>query len=314
MKTLVIGLIALILAVPAAADVPSRLSAVVAFETHGALNEFWLDNPAFGYVEAHFRIPAHLADDVVFGVDQEWLDGVADPHFGVPGGDWMGFVGLQRTGTVWVAAGTDATMTGIPSTQRNWQFLQLGTEIIPDEWYKIRVLVNFAELSYAAVTIVGPNVDVTIDLSAYTLDYPNYAAFDGRAMTYYVWSLRSQGLADNPDQTARVFFDDVSAGYIYDDTEYPSIIDDFEETPIAMADLPFDFVLGEPARLSEVRDGTWYLERDEALVMSVDDKGTGFARSGRRFLVCDADLNNIEYGWWVYLWTLVWSWFFSLSA
>lgn len=308
-----IGLFALTLVVaPALADVPSRLSAAVAFQTEGALNRFWLDNPSYGYVEAYFRIPADLADDVIFGVDQEWLDGTDDPYFGIPGGDWMGIVGLQRSGKVWVAAGTDETMDGEPSEERNWQVLPLGAEILPDEWYSILVLVDFSQRRYASVSVVGPNIDSTIDLSAYALDYPNYAAFDGRAMTHYVFSMRGEHLAADPDQSAKVFFDDLSAGYIYGTTWYPALEDSFEESPIAIPQLPFHFIFGEPASLSDVSDATWYLEREEALVMTVHDRNKGFARSGTKFIVCDADLNETDYFWWVFWDNIRWRWLFSL--
>jgi hypothetical protein len=38
-------------------------------------------------------------------------------------------VGLQRNGTIWVAEGTDDTMSGKPSKERKWKILSLGQSL-----------------------------------------------------------------------------------------------------------------------------------------------------------------------------------------
>jgi hypothetical protein len=75
---------------------------------------------AASYIDAYVRFPPQTGDDVIFGIDQEFDDGVTRPAY-IKGGDWMGLVGLQRSGSVWVAKGTADTMNGKPSKARTWE-------------------------------------------------------------------------------------------------------------------------------------------------------------------------------------------------
>lgn len=106
----------------------SRLSAAVAIVSKGPGIEQFLQKPGGSYVQAYARFRSDMPDDVIMALDQEFLEGVSNPLY-VSGGDWMAFVGIQRSGAVWIAAGTAATMIGVPSKARNWQIMNLGTRL-----------------------------------------------------------------------------------------------------------------------------------------------------------------------------------------
>ncbi|MDX1990726.1 MAG: hypothetical protein SFV17_28800, partial [Candidatus Obscuribacter sp.] len=73
----------------------ARLSGVVALIYKGAAVEDFLKRPTVSFVETYFRFMPDLPEDVIFGIDQEFIEGVQEPKF-IKGGDWMSFVGLQR--------------------------------------------------------------------------------------------------------------------------------------------------------------------------------------------------------------------------
>ena len=89
----------------------SRLSMAVAEVSTGIDVQQFLQNPGLSYVQAYVSFARDFPNDVLINIDEEFLDGVNNPHY-VSGGDWMAFIGIQRTGAVWVAAGTNSAMKG----------------------------------------------------------------------------------------------------------------------------------------------------------------------------------------------------------
>jgi hypothetical protein len=175
--------LSLLVASPALAKKSSRLSAIVSFLSNKPPINHWLENPVnHSSVQAYVLFPPNTGNVVIFGIDQEFLDGTHNPLF-IKGGDWMGLVGIQRTGIVWVARGTRNTMRGIPSKKRSWKIIPLGISLKPNTWYRMRTVIDFKSRRHVSFTINGPGIHRTLNLKAYTLDYPNYMPFDQRALT-----------------------------------------------------------------------------------------------------------------------------------
>jgi hypothetical protein len=292
-----------------ACAVEGRLSGIVAFE----YGEKWkpvadfLQKPGLSFVEAYVQFADDLGEGVIFGVDQELTEGVNSPIW-VSQGDWMALVGLQRTGKVWVATGTPDTMAGKPSKDRNWVFLSLGQPLQANTWYRLKCIADFSVRKFVSFTIEGPNLNKTLDLSQYTLDYPNALPFDMRAMTYYVWSMYGKVLGGKPEDNARVYFDDVRHGLVTNEpgpdgkpspVEKPMGSSDFEsETgpfpaqPLDMADIMKTKTIKQKAYAEE----KWYLERDTAMCRAMQ---APFARSGKMVVECDATVQDINYKQWL---------------
>src|SRR5215469_4621669 len=115
---------------PANAQVrQSRLSAAVTFLYRGTAIQQFLQQPGVGYMQAYVMFGDGMPDDVIMAIDQEFIDGVSNPLY-VSGGDWMSYVGVQRSGALWVSAGSDGTMAGSSSTP-NWQIFDLQYRLHP---------------------------------------------------------------------------------------------------------------------------------------------------------------------------------------
>jgi hypothetical protein len=246
----------------------------------------FLDNPAIGSVEAYILMPGDFPDDVVITLDQEFMEGVVSPVY-VSGGDWMSLIGLQRTGTLWIAAGTDATMTGLPSTSRSWEFLDLGMRLSAGVWYRIRITSNFATRHFESFTITGLDINRTVDLSQYKLDYPNYAPFNEASMAYYVGAMRYLSLVGTTTETGApsVLFDDVTASVSVGGIFTPAFSNSFEQQTIIGSQPLTSPVID----LSNYVQGLWYKERDEALFGIVE---VGYAHSGSNVGIANATLQE----------------------
>lgn len=241
----------------------------------------WLQNPGLSYIQAYVRFKDDLPPDVIFGTDQELLDGVDNPKY-ISGGDWMGFIGLQRTGALWVAAGTAETSSGKPSISRSWKIQTLNAPLKPETWYRIRTVVDFGQRTFTEFMISGDGLNQTVDLSTNMLDYPNYMPFDKRTMTYYVHAMRGRDMAKESGAPA-VYFDDIEAGIISNGVDLPVIVSDLEtQTSVGAQPIVLPVI-----RVSNYTQGLWYLERDESLIRI---ERQPFARSGNAVIACDATL------------------------
>ncbi len=243
----------------------------------------FLQKPGAAYVQAYVRFGSGMPDDVIMTLDQEFIDGVSSPFY-VLGGDWMALVGIQRSGLLWVAAGTDATMHGVPSTARNWQIKSLGARLQPNVWYLLRTEADFGSRHFKRFIISGPGINKTIDLSNYTLDYPNFMPFSTRMMTFYVGAMRSANMATQPG-TPIAYFDDVSGGTFWPDGSDHQLFANGFETQSAVTAQP---ILSLPINVGGYAQGHWYLERAESLFTI---QKAPFAHSGSSVGVANASLN-----------------------
>lgn len=261
----------------------SRLSCAVALIWKGLQIENFLRKPGLSYVETQFLIRPDFPSDVIFGVDQEFVEGVNAPLF-VKGGDWMALVGLQRNGTVWVAEGTDETMRGKPSKERKWKILSLGESIKPDVWYRMRCYCDFGSRTYQRLEVSGPGLNKTFDLAGVKVDYPNYMPFDDRTMSYYTFAIRSRIMMKAGESgEPRVYFDDMKGGVMAGGVDQPVFATDFEsQQKIDPQPLTFPVI-----KLAGYKQNHLYKERDEAKYYVIE---VPFARSGRHVGMADAGL------------------------
>lgn len=260
----------------------ARLSALVGFSRAGKTADF-VRRPGISCVESYFYFEDELKDDVIFGVDQEFIEGSKAPLY-VKGGDWMAFVGLQRTGTVWVATGTEATMSGKPSQTRKWEILNLGSKLRPDTWYRIRCRADFGTRHFVDMQVEGPGLSKTLDLSRYKLDYPNFMPFDGAAMTYYVHAMRGRSMMKEEGKPL-VYFDDLQGSLApKGENSFSQVFFNDCETQQKVFKQP---VSGPPIKLENYKDGLLYFERDEAKAELIE---SSMAHSGRRVARLNAGL------------------------
>jgi len=174
---------------PTPGSQPNRLSGAVKLVHQPQAIQNFLAQPGIGYAQTFMRFDAGLHNETIMFIDHEWLEGLQAPLH-VAGGDWMAFVGVRPDGVVFVTAGTEATMNGTPSTERNWHLEVLGQSLQPNVQYRLRVVADFGARMFKSFSIVGPGLDRTFDLSALSLDYPNYMPFDRAAMGYFVGAMR----------------------------------------------------------------------------------------------------------------------------
>jgi hypothetical protein len=262
----------------------SRLSGAVAFAPDTPATAAFLARPGVGYVQAHVRFGPDLADDVIIFLDQELLEGLAQPRW-IKGGDWMAFVGVQRAGGVWVGGGSEASLRGEPSRDRKWRIHDLKRRLEPDTWYRLRIVADFATRHFVSFSIQGGGLDATIDLAGVPLDYPNYMPFDAAGMIYIVGAMRGRSMMRR-EGVPLVYFDDIEGGIVHPDGRTERLFqDDFE----SQADVGPQPLTTPTVRLSNYTRGRWYLERAES-VFRIET--APFARTGKRVGVADANLRE----------------------
>ncbi len=279
---ILLGLTAVLLASRVRAR-ESRLSAAVAFVSEAPAIKDFLDQPGVGYVQTYFRFGPDFPDDVIIAIDQELLEGVDRPLH-VPGGDWMAFVGVQRTGAVWVGAGSERTYEGKASRDRDWKIYDLKGRLDADVWYRMRVEADFGARRFKSFTIDGPGLSRSLDLSAHFLDYPNYMPFNSRSMTYLVAAMRGRGMM-NRQGTPIVYFDDVEGGIIDSQGKSQRVFfDNFDKQSDIMAQ-PVNWPV---IKLQSYQQGKWYFEREESIFRI---EHVPFAHSGSAAGAADVNLD-----------------------
>jgi len=274
-------------------EVTNRLSSTVSFIHSGSAIETWLNDPTEAFIEAWVYFEGDLNDSTIFGIDMELLEGTTDP-IRFEGADWMALVGIQRNGTVWVAGGEANALSGNPSKERNWQLKSLSTELKPNTWYKLKTVADFNELEFVSFTVSGPNINETLDLTGIQVDYPNYAPFDQRALTHYVWTIDGTSIGGTKDKSSSVYFDDIRYGIINNGQETTLHTDNLESTPRSFNELPVTLE-NNSIPLSNFSEKVWYQEREEALTRPIEKS---FARSGDTVIEADAEVRDIERGEW----------------
>ncbi|MFO1039751.1 MAG: calcium-binding protein [Geminicoccaceae bacterium] len=239
--------------------VPTNFSAIVtALTTAGGVGA-WLEDPQFGLMSAMVRFASDLPADVVFGIDQEFLESGPDP-IRYMGADWMAMAGINRAGELSVRIGSEDELNGKPATESHWESFDLGLELQPDTWYRLSSVVDFASLHWISFTISGPGIEKTVDLADLPVSFTEVLPSDVRALTYFPWAARSPQAADHAPGLPVVQFDDVKGGFRLDSADRLPIEAGFEDQTEIGDQPPSDLIL----EISRYTEGRWYLERGGA--------------------------------------------------
>lgn len=259
-----------------------RLSGTVLFVHSSSSVQNWLQEPKKSFVQAYFMFPTDFANDIIFGIDQEFIEGVNNPiHFA--GADWMALVGLTRNGLLNIPVGTEESLNGTPSDASVWKIIDLEIDLQPNTWYLMRETADFHSRRFESFTLIGPDVNITIDLSQYYIDYPNYIPIDNRSLTYYVYAIRMSPYVQ-PGGT-NIYFDDITAGVETSDG-YEIILSEGFELQSEIPDLPITLPV---TPLSDIKELYWYKENEDAIVQIANTT----VHSGEYSCLCNATLDGI---------------------
>ena len=256
-------------------------SAAVAFSYEdGKFGDFFQD-PSQALITGYFYFEEDLAEDVIFGLDIEWLEGTDNPIH-VSGGDWMALAGFNRSGILWYPVGSPENLDGIPTDTDKWEVRDIGAVLEPNTWYKMTITANFGLREFASVQLQGGGIDFEMNLEGFPLEYPNYIPFDKASLTFYCFALRSTEFAPENKGGTKVYFDDIS-GSILTPTGLNTVFDDGFEDQAEIEILPIQLPV---IPLANVEEELWYFENEDAKLRISDS----MSRSGQRALECDASL------------------------
>lgn len=256
-------------------------SSAVAFAYKSNELADFFKNPAKAYVSGFFMFEDDLADDIIFGLDIEWMEGVEN-YVNFEGADWMALAGFSRQGILWFPVGSPENLTGTPTNTDKWETRQLGTELAPNLWYKMTIVADFNTKDFTSVKIDGNGINQEFDLSAFQLEYPNYVPFDRHCFTYYTFALRNREWAPENKGGTKVYFDDIEFGLVQD-TSYTEIFTNGFENQQQIQIFPVKMPVSP---LNDMQENHWYLENEDAKIKIVNEK----QRNGQYAMECDANL------------------------
>lgn len=256
-------------------------SAGVAFSYSDDNQQDFFEKPDRGYVSGYFYFEEDLADDIIFGLDMEWLEGVDNP-VNFEGGDWMSLAGFSRQGILLFPIGSPENLAGEPTNTEIWESCNLGKPLKPETWYKMTITSDFSVREFESVELQGGGLDTLIDLSGFPLEYPNFVPFDNPSLTFYTFALRSKEFAPKNNGGFSVFFDDIEGG-IWINGDWEVVFSNGFESQNQILDIPFTLPVSP---LAMVQENFWYFENEHAKINITDLK----SRSGTNSMECQADL------------------------
>lgn len=260
-------------------DIASGTSVAFAYSDQ-KLQDFFIQ-PNKAYISGYFYFEEDLADDIIFGLDIEWLEGVDNPlHF--EGADWMSFVGITRKGILWFPVGSPEIFQGTPNPDQNWEIRDLGFNLSPNNWYKMTIESDFDKREFISVKIEGNGINTTEDISGFLLEYPNFAPFDKPSLTFYTFAIRSKEFAPNNNGGTKVYFDDIEGG-IFTGNSFETIFSNGFENQNEILDIP---VTLPTIALDNVNENFWYFENDIAKIKI----SSTYSNNGSKSIECDATL------------------------
>lgn len=256
-------------------DAETTFSAIVTPQHSSPEVLAFLQTPGLAYMTAAVRFAPDLATDVIFGIDQEFIEGLDDP-LRYAGADWMGLLGVSREGLLAVRVGTASERLGTPGADPQWDVRDLGVTLEPDTWYAMSSVVNFDTREFVSFTLEGPGLAVTVDLSGLSLSYAEYAPTPAPALGNFLWAARVLGDGAPLEGDLRVDFDSVAAGIDVDGAVVWTSYSDFENGQPIIAQPAGEGGLD----VSRLDEGAWYFDRPGAmaLVQNGDDafEGSGY--------------------------------------
>ena len=258
-------------------------SSSIAFAYKGDLLQNFFQNPQKAYISGYFYFPPDLADDIIFGFDIEWSEGVDNPiHF--PGADWMSLAGFTRNGVLHFPIGSPQNLTGTPTNTDLWEERNIGTALEPNTWYKMTITSDFGLREFVSVKLEGGEIDVEENIEGIQLEYPNYIPLDKPSLTFYALSLRTKEFAPNNLGGTKVYFDDIEAG-IFVDSDYEIIFSNGFENQNEILNIPITLPISP---LDVISENFWYFENDNAKLKI----NSIFKRNGNYSLECNANLEK----------------------
>ena len=258
------------------------VSASVAFSYSGEKAQRFLEAPSLAYISGYFYFEENLAEDIIFGLDIEFLEGLENP-IRFEGADWMALAGFDRTGRIWFPIGYPQNLEGTPTDTDNWVVQDFGVDLQANRWYKMTITCDYDALEFVSVRLEGANVDKTLSIQGNPLEYPNYAPFDKASLTAYTFALRGREFAPDNQRGVDVYFDDIEMGIQNESGDFEPIFNDGFEAQATVSEIPINSI---PISLDDLTESLWYLENEDAKLL-VTDK---VALSGLYSLECKADL------------------------
>ena len=256
-------------------------SATVAFAYDDPQLDAFFQNPGVASISGYFYFEEDLAEDVIFGLDIEWLEGMNAP-INFEGADWMALAGFDRRGILWYPIGSPENREGIPTDTDKWEIRDIGTPLSPNTWYKMTITANFQLREFVSVSLIGGGIDFDINIEGFPLEYPNYIPFDEPSLTFYTFALRSREFSpDNAGGTV-VYFDDIEGRISTINGELIVFEDGFEQQD-RIETIPVDLPISP---MADVREAFWYFENANAKI-TLSDR---IVRSGEQSMACDASL------------------------
>lgn len=241
----------------------------------------FLEQPTKAYISAYLQFPEDLGNDVIFGLDLEWAEGVDNPiHFA--GADWMSLAGITRDGVLQFPIGSPENLAGTPTPTVKWETRDLDVNLEPNTWYKMTITSDFEKREFHSFQIEGNDINITEDISGYALEYPNYVPYDKPFLTFYTLALRAKEFAPNNEGSAKVYFDDIEAGILVNDS-YEIIFSNGFEDQAEIGEIPF---IGPVNQLEIVNENYWFYENDDAKLKISNSK----SRTGEKSMECNASL------------------------
>ncbi|MCG2459574.1 hypothetical protein K8352_02295 [Flavobacteriaceae bacterium F89] len=258
-------------------------SSSIAFKYSGGELQNFFQNPTQAYVSGYFYFEPDLADDIIFGFDVEWSEGVDNPiHF--PGADWMSLAGFTRDGVLRFPMGSPKNLNGTPTNTDKWLERDTGIPLQPNQWYKMTVTGNFQSREFLSVRLQGNGNDIVENLEGIQLEYPNYIPLDKPSLTFYCLALRAKEFAPTNEGGTKVYFDDIEGG-ISVGSDYKIVFSDGFENQSTIQEIPITLPVSP---LDDIEEGNWYFENEEAKIKI----NSNIKRNGLRSLECNASLEK----------------------
>lgn len=260
------------------------VSSPVAFSYSGSNTQTFFETPSKAYVSGYFYFEDDLADDIIFGLDIEFLEGLENP-IRFEGADWMSLAGFNRKGQLWFPVGLPENLEGTPTTTDEWIIKDFGVMLSPNTWYKMTIMCDFDALEFVSVRLQGNGLDKEISLDGYPLEYPNYAPFNKASLTAYTFALRGTEFAPTNAPGYMVYFDDIEMGIQTPEGTFETIFSNGFEQQRDVGEIP---ILDNPIPLETIPEDVWYLENENAKLRITE----AYSRTGTYSLQCAADLSQ----------------------
>lgn len=258
-------------------------SSSIAFAYSDDLLIDFFQSPKKAYISGYFYFPPDLAEDIIFGFDIEWSEGLDNPiHF--PGADWMSLAGFTRNGILHFPIGSAQNLNGIPTNTDLWEERDIGFNLEPNTWYKMTITSDFGLREFISVKLEGGGINVEENIEGIQLEYPNYIPLDKPSLTFYALALRSKELAPNNLGGTKVYFDDIEGGILVD-SDYEIIFSNGFENQNEIQNIPITLPISP---LENISENYWYFENDEAKI----EINSIFKRNGNNSLECNASLEK----------------------